>query len=50
MASSAGVAPRQWPVMDLLEEQGGISGPKTAVMAAASAASFFQVPVPWALI
>ncbi len=43
-------APIMCPVAPLVELTGGASSPKTARMAAASAASPLRVAVPWALI
>src|ERR1700728_294218 len=49
-ASSAGVAPRQWPVTGFVELQGTVAvrWPSTLLTACASAASFIFVPVPCA--
>ena len=48
--SNAEVAPRQWPVMGLVELQGTLAArtPSSWLTALASAASFILVPVPWA--
>ena len=50
-ASSAPLAPMEWPWRDFVELTGifGVSKPKTCWMAAASVVSLTWVPVPCAL-
>ncbi len=47
-ASIAPAAPSAWPVTPFVETTGGPFAPNTLVIAAASAASFSGVEVPWA--
>ena len=49
-ASSAPAAPSGWPVTPLVDVTIGPGVPKTLAMASASAASFSDVEVPWALM
>ena len=52
MASRAPVAPRRWPVMDLVEDILSLwaCSPKTALAARVSMGSLRPVEVPWALM
>src|SRR5690606_36103568 len=49
IASCTLVAPSEWPVSDLVEENGGTASPNTARIARSSATSPTGVEVPWVL-
>ena len=50
MASCTPVAPSEWPVSDLVDENGGTWSPNTACMARTSCMSPTGVEVPWVLM